>query len=435
MNILLKDIDIVTSDESSMFIKCGNIGIKDGCIEFVGGPDSIPMDFKAEKIIDGKHRLVMPGLINAHTHCAMTLFRNFADDLALEEWLYDRIFPAELHLSPDDIYWGTKLGIAEMLLSGTTAFADMYIHMDSVAQAVAESGIRANISRNPVKLSKSKDNGIFDDSKACFAFYEKWNGSANGRIRVYIEVHSTYLYNEQSLRSAAELAKHCGTGIHMHMLESSKELEKSKAKYGMDSIEVCDKFGIFEVPVLAAHCVYVADKDMDVLKNYGVNVVHNPTSNMKLGSGIARVPLMLDRGIGVSLGTDGAASNNNLNMLEEMHLAALIHKGINKNPQLMGADRVVRMATANAARAIGFGGKIGCVKKGMRADLTIIDTDKLHFYPMNDPISAIVYSAQAADVDTVIVDGCILMEGRELKTIDEELVKFKAKEIAKKLCN
>jgi 5-methylthioadenosine/S-adenosylhomocysteine deaminase len=432
MNILLKDIDIVTSDSPLMFIKCGNIGIKNGYIEFVGGQDNIPMNFKAEKIIDGKHRLVMPGLINAHTHCAMTLLRNFADDLALEEWLYDRIFPAELHLSPDDIYWGTKLGIAEMLLSGTTAFADMYIHMDSVAQAVAETGIRANLSRNPVKFSKSKDNSIFDDSEGCFAFYEKWNGCANGRIRVYIEVHSTYLYNEQSLRSAAELAKHCGTGIHIHMLETSKELEKSKTKYGMGSVEICDKCGIFDVPVLAAHCVYVTDKDMDVLGNCSVNVVHNPTSNMKLGSGIARVPLMFDKGISVSLGTDGPASNNNLNMFEEMHLAALIHKGVNRNPQLMGADRVVRMATINAAHAIGFGGKIGCIKKGMKADLIILDTDKPHFYPMNDPVSSIVYSAQAADADTVIVDGCILMEGRELKTIDEELVKYKVNEISDK---
>jgi len=363
----------------------------------------------------------------------MTIFRNYADDLALEEWLFKRIIPAESKFGPDDVYWGTLLGIAEMIRSGTTAFADMYIHMDSVAQAVAETGIRANLSRNPVKFSGNNKENICDDAGGCFDYYRKWNGSANGRIKVYVEIHSTYLFNVQTLKSAAELAKQCGTGIHIHMLETSKELEDSIIKYGMDSLEICEKCGILDVPVLAVHCVHVADDGIIVLKDHSVNVVHNPTSNLKLGSGIARIPLMLEEGINVSLGTDGPASNNNLNMFEEMHLASLIHKGINRNSRLVSADQAVRMATVNSAKAIGFGGETGCIKKGMKADLIILDTDKPHFFPMNDPVSAVVYSAQGADVDTVIINGKIIMENREIKTMDEELVKYKAKEVSRRV--
>jgi len=416
-----------------MLIENGNIGIKGGYIEFVNAVGEDLYSFNADRVIDGKHRLAMPGLVNAHTHCAMTLLRNLANDLALEEWLYNRIFPLEAKLVPEDIYWGTLLGIAEMIRSGTTAFADMYMHMDMVAQAVTEAGIRANLSRYPVVFSKNGCHEISDDSAGCFEYYRNWNGSANERIKVYIEVHSAYLFNEESLRNASELAERCNTGIHMHLLETARERDESILRYGTDPVQVCNDCGIFNVPVIAAHCVHLSDRDINILKEKDVSVAHNPTSNLKLGSGIARVPMMLEKGINVSLGTDGTASNNNLNMFEEMHIASLIHKGINSNPELINARQAVKMATVNGAKAIGFGDTVGVIKKGMKADIILLNTDKPHFCPMNDPISAVVYSAQGADVDTVIVDGNILMENRELITIDEELIKHKVREISKSI--
>lgn len=428
MNILIKNIDIITCDSQVNFIKNGNIGIKDGIIEFLDSAGEVPGNFKADKIIDGKHRLAMPGLINAHTHCAMTVLRNFADDLALEEWLFNKIFPAEAKLTDEDVYWGTLLGVAEMFRSGTTAFADMYLHMDAVAQAVAESGIRANLSRSPRKFNAGEKPR--DETQECFAYYKNWHNAANGRIKVYVEVHSAYLFDRESLKAAAGIAKQLDTGIHIHVLETAREREESIRKYGTDTADVCLECGIFDVPVIAAHCVHLSDQDVGILKSKGVNPVHNPTSNLKLGSGIARVPYMLAQGLNVALGTDGAASNNNLNMFEEINLAALIHKGVNRNPVLVDAAQAIRMATVNGAKAIGFENETGCIKAGMKADLILLDTDKPHFYPMHNPVSAVAYCAQGADVDTVIIDGNIVMEGRKLTTLDEEKIKYQVSEIA-----
>lgn len=435
MNILIKNIDMITCDPEAGVIKNGNIGIRDNRVAFVNAQDEQLRSFKADRIIYGKHRLALPGLVNAHTHCAMTLLRNSADDLDLQEWLFKKILPVEELMTEDDIYWGTMLGIAEMLKSGTTLFADMYLHMDQVARAVEETGIKANLSRSPASIHKneSDDCVIGDEAWGCYDYYNKWNRSADGRIKVYVEIHSTYLYEENSLRNAAKMAKSCGTGIHIHINETAAEYDLSMKKYGMNSIEVCREYGIFDVPVIAAHCVHMSDNDIKVVKDMNVNVVHNPTSNLKLGSGIARISDMLENGVSVSLGTDGAASNNNLNMFEEMHIAALMHKGVSRNPQLLAAPQILDMATSKGAQALGFGSETGCIRAGMKADLILLDTDKPHFYPVNNAVSAVVYSAQGSDVDTVIVDGRILMEGRSLKSIDEELVKHKVNEIARRL--
>lgn len=435
MNILIKNIDIIAADDNVRFIKNGNIYIKNNIIDFIGAPGEFARGFQPDKVIDGKNKLAMPGLVNTHTHCAMTLLRNYADDLALEDWLFKKIFPAEEKLTPEDIYWGSMLGIAEMIKSGTTTFADMYLHMDAVAEAVTDSGIRANLSKSPLKFNAGGRPGMVKDTQSCFAYYKNWNNSASGRIKVYIEVHSVYLFDAESLRESAEIAKQLDTGIQIHVLETLREREESIKEYGMNSAEACAEYGIFDVPVIAAHCVHVSDSDMDILKSKGVNVAHNPTSNLKLGSGIARIPHLLEKGINVSIGTDGTASNNNLNMFEEMHIAALIHKGAGRNPLLVNAEQAIRMATLNGAAAAGFGDETGCIRAGMKADLILLDTDKPHFHPMGDPMSAIVYSAQGADVDTVIIDGNIVMENRQLKTIDEELVKRKVGEITKRIMN
>ncbi|MCX7709964.1 MAG: amidohydrolase [Clostridia bacterium] len=432
MNILLKNIHAITCDGNHEVLYNTNIGISDGNIVFVSDQEKDIRQFQADRIINGKDKLAMPGLVNAHTHCSMTLLRNFANDLALHDWLYNHVFPAEAKLDQEDIYWGAMLGIAEMIRTGTTTFADMYLFMDGVAQAVCQTGIRADLSFSPLKFVVGKP---IDETHLCRTYHRDWNDKADGRIKVSVEIHSAYLYDEQSLKNAAALAKELKTGIQIHILETERERVETIEKYGITPVELCDRCGIFDVPVIAAHCVHLSDSDMALIKSKNVSVVHNPTSNLKLGSGIARIPEMLERGINVALGTDGAASNNNLDMFDEINLAALIHKGANMNPILINADEAVRMATVNGAKAIGYEDRLGTIKQGMKADLILLDIDQPHFYPLNDPIAAVAYAAHGLDVDTVIVDGNILMEGKELKIMDLDLVKHKVKEISKRITN
>jgi len=433
MNILIEDIDILTADPSDEYIRNANIGIENGYISFILPAGKVPEGFKPDKKISGRRKLAMPGLVNAHTHSAMTLMRNAADDLPLHKWLFERIFPIEDKLTDEDVYWGTLLGVAEMIKSGTTAFADMYLHMDAAAKAVAETGARVNLSRSPLEFHSNgglKAIDTFDDFRR---YHKEWNGREDGKIKVYVEVHSTYLFDIESLKRAAELAKETKTGIHIHLLETEKERKESFEKYGKSPVEICLETGIFDVPVIGAHLVHIDKKDIELLKSAGVNAVHNPTSNLKLGSGISPVHSMLEAGINVAIGTDGTASNNNLNMLEEMHLAALINKGYVMNPELVTAKQAFIMATANGAKAIGFGDETGIIRKGMKADIILLDIDKPHLCPLNNPYSAIVYSACGSDVDTVIVDGTVLMENRKLTTIDEERVMYEANMRSKRL--
>ncbi|WP_010248415.1 amidohydrolase [Acetivibrio cellulolyticus] len=435
MNILIKHIDVLTCDEENKVIKDTNIGIKENYIDFIGGNEEKLREFKADKVIDGRNKLAMPGLINTHTHCGMTILRNYANDLPLEDWLFNNIIPTEAKLTEEDIYWGTMLGMAEMIKSGTTTFTDMYYHMDTVAKAVEETGMRANLSRNAFKFIGSESEMVRNQVPVCVEYFKNWHNKANGRMKVYVEIHSVYLCDEDGLTESAQLAKELGTGIHIHLLETLHEREEGIKRYGADPIEVCSRAGVFDVPVIAAHCVHLSDDNYDVLKSKGVSVAHNPTSNLKLGSGIANVPLMMKKGINVALGTDGAASNNNLNMFEEMHIAALIHKGVQMQPTLVTAEEVLKMATVNGAKATGFGGEIGQIREGLKADILLIDMDKAHIAPVNDYIPALVYCVQGSDVDTVIIDGNILMENRVLKTIDEEKAKNKVKEISKRVLN
>lgn len=430
LDLLIKNVEIVTLNDKDVIIKNGCIGIKDKTICFVS--ENMPDGINPKSVIDGRGKIAMPGLVNAHSHSAMTLMRNYADDIALEAWLFDNIFPIEAKLTDKDVYWGTMLGIAEMLKSGITAFADMYMFMDEVARAVTETGIKANLCKSPVQFFEGGELKRLDKSQGAIDYYNKYHNSADGRIKVYVEIHSVYMFNERTLENAAKLARQLNTGIHIHLLETAAEVESSKRDYGMTSVEICKKTGVLDVPVMAAHCVHLTDNDLDIMKEVGCSIVHNPTSNLKLGSGIARVKEMLDRGINVCLGTDGAASNNNLNMFEEMNIAALLHKGIAMNPQLMNADTVLKMATMNGAKAIGFE-DAGILKEGMKADVILIDTDKPHFYPKNNPASMLVYSAQASDVDTVIIDGNIIMQNRIFTNIDEEKIKYEVEALSGRL--
>jgi 5-methylthioadenosine/S-adenosylhomocysteine deaminase len=430
LDLLIKNVDIITMDTADTVIKNGCIGIKNGIISLVSAV--LPEDISFKNEINAKGKIAMPGLINAHSHSAMTLMRNYADDIALEKWLFDNIFPVEAKLTDKDVYWGTMLGIAEMLKSGVIAFADMYMFMEEVADAVTQTGIKANICKSPIQFFENGELVRSDKSQGAIDYYNKYHNSADGRIKVFIEIHSTYMFNEKTLTNAARLAKQLNTGIHIHLLETVAEVESSKRDYGMTSVEICKKTGVLDVPVLAAHCVHLTDSDLEIMKAANCSIAHNPTSNLKLGSGIARIPEMLKLGINVCLGTDGAASNNNLNMFEEMNLAALIHKGVAMDPQLMDAGTVLKMGTCNGARALGFEDS-GIIKTGMKGDIILVDTDKPHFYPQSNPVSAVVYSAQASDVDTVIIDGKVIMENRAFTNIDEERIKYEVTSRANKL--
>ena len=309
----------------------------------------------------------------------------------------------------------------------------MYLHMEAAARGIADTGMRVNMSKSPLEFHSEggfRAEDVFDD---CRVFFNDWNGKSDGRIKVYIEVHSTYLFDRPSLIRASELAKELGTGIHIHLLETAREREESFEKHKKSPVEICAETGIFDVPVIGAHLVHIDDEDIRVLLQYDVNAAHNPTSNLKLGSGISPAHKMLKAGVNVALGTDGTASNNNLNMFEEMHLAALINKGALQDPELVTARQAFMMATVNGSKAVGFGDETGVLKAGMKADMILLDMDKPHLCPVNNPFSAIVYSAQGSDVDTVIVDGNILMEKRELKTIDEERVMYEVRKQSDRL--
>jgi 5-methylthioadenosine/S-adenosylhomocysteine deaminase len=434
MKLLIKNIDVVTSTNDNMFLKNAYIAVTDDIITKVTVNEGDIETFIPDKIIDGKKFLAMPGLINAHTHTPMTILRNYADDLALEDWLFNHIFPAESKLTSDDVYWGSMLGIAEMIRGGTTAFADMYYFVERTCGAVKESGIRANISKSAFPFEFDSDGLKFlDERNKYIEFHNEWNDSSEGRIKTYVMVHSPYIYDMKSMEDSARFAKEMNTGIQIHILETAKELIDTTNKYGKDGAMACFDAGLYDVPVIAAHCVHLSSENIKMFAKNRVNVVHNPTSNLKLGSGIAPVPQMMESGVNVALGTDGTASNNNLNMFEELHLAALIHKGAAQNPLLVNANDAIRMATINGAKALGIEKEVGTIEVGKKADIVLIDMDKIHLTPYNDAVSSIAYSVQASDVDTVIINGKIVMEKCEIKTIDIEKAKYEVSKIIERI--
>ena len=429
MSILIKNVDVLASAESDV-IRGASIGIEGDKILFISG-DAIPLGFNPDRVLNGTGRLAIPGFVNAHCHTAMTLLRGYADDMDLESWLFNEIFPAEAKLTDDDVYWGTMLGIAEMIRGGVSCVNDMYLKMDNVASAFCDSGMRAMISIGPLLTEKRGDALV--DIDGCKAFFKRWDGASGGRIGVNIEIHSVYLYQPDTLIEGARLAKGLGAAIHIHILETATERRNMLGQYGESSVFLAEKYGILDVPVVAAHCVHVDDGEIAILKRKGASVAHNPTSNLKLASGVAPVTKMLESGVNVCLGTDGASSNNTLDIMMEMRQAALVHKGVSGDPTAVPAATAFGMATQRGARALGLGGRgVGALEAGGKADITLVSLDKPHTQPLHNHLSALVYAARASDVDTVIVDGNILMEQRRLTTIDEEKIIFMAAQSAKK---
>lgn len=407
-SILLKGGDILCADGQ---VRQADIVIKDSVITQIGsGVDT------AGRVIDCQNKLIIPGFVNTHTHAAMTLFRSYADDMLLMDWLQTKIWPAEENLTADDVYWGTQLAIAEMIKSGTTCFADMYFFMPDVAKAVAESGIRAMLSRGMAGVAPTANQALAESEN----FYKEWHNAADGRITVMLGPHAPYTCPPDYLKKVTALADKLEAEIHIHLSETAGEVAECHKQYGKSPIALMQELGVLDHGVLAAHCVHVSPADIDIMKEKKVRVAHNPGSNMKLASGIAPVPDMLQAGICVGLGTDGAASNNNLDMLEEVRLAAMLHKVQRLDPLAIPAHTAVDMATAKGAEALGLGNITGKIQTHYKADLAIFDMQQPHWYPRHDRLSLLTYAASGRDVHTVIVDGKILLDNYQLTTIDEE---------------
>ena len=419
-DLVIKNVEIIDKNDGKTY----NIGISGHTITYIG---TEPID--GTETVDGKGHLAVPGFINAHTHVAMTLFRSYADDLPLMDWLQNKIWPAEENLDSDSVYWGTQLAILEMLRSGVTCFNDQYFFLEDSARAVAETGMRATLARG---IIGPKMADVVPRIKENVDVFTKWHGYDDNRIKVMIGPHAPYTCPPDTLKVAVKKAKELDCGLHIHLAETQGEVENCKQQYGMSTIELMDDVGLFEVPVVAAHCVHVSDADIDILANRHASVVHCPQSNLKLASGIAPITTMLAKGVNVALGTDGAASNNNLDMLEEARLAAMLAKGSTLNPTVVPAQEALKMATINGAKALGYN-DLGTICVNQKADIVLYDMDKPYWYPRNDRVSLLIYAANSSDVDTVVINGKLLMKRGEMLTIDTEKVYAQASMQAQKL--
>ncbi len=426
MKTLIQNIKL--SEEYGFDDKALAVSITDDTISYVG---SEPPKANYDRVIDGKGNLLFSGFYNSHCHAAMSLFRGYGEDLPLDRWLNEKIFPAEDKLTERSVYAGTMLSIAEMLSGGIVSFSDMYMFEDVVARAAIESGIKANLARSIVSFDEN------EDPKESHRFIEaaqlarEYHLAENGRIRIDLSVHAEYTNTEKMCRAVAEYAKAHSLGIQMHISETEKEHEECKIRRGgRTPIAFARDTGLLDSPFCAAHCVYVSDGDMDIMCEKGVYVSHNPVSNLKLASGVMPLEKMLSRGVFVSLGTDGSASNNNLDIFKELKLAAILHKGVNRKADATDAHTVCRMATIGGAMAQGRT-DCGKIEVGKKADLILIDMDSLHNIPSYGYETTVAYNADASDVKMTMVDGKILYENGEYTTIDIEKLKYEAKDVIK----
>lgn len=408
--ILLKNIEYLAENGE---VHQADIAIDGAHIARIGAVDA---DWQPEQIIDGTNKLAIPGLVNTHTHAAMSLFRSYADDMLLMDWLQTKIWPAEANLTADDIYWGTQLAIAEMIRSGTTTFADMYFFMPEVARAVTETGMRAVLARGMAGVAPNAQQALQESEE----FFRQFHHAADGRITVMLAPHAPYTCPPEYLVKVVALAQKLGAEIHTHLSETAGEVADCQNAYGKSPIALMNDVGLLDCGVLAAHCVHVLPEDIRIMRSKNVRVAHNPGSNMKLASGIAPVSEMLEAGLCVGLGTDGAASNNNLDMMEEIRLTALLHKVRSNDPLAVPANTAVSLATAGGAAAVGLGMTTGKLAQGYKADIVLLDMSGLHWYPRHDRLSLLAYSAAGSDVHTVIINGKVVLENRRLLTIDEE---------------
>ncbi|MGE0254272.1 MAG: amidohydrolase family protein [Alphaproteobacteria bacterium] len=417
---------VVTMEAGRQPVADGAVAVRDGTIVAVGPRADIVARFDAATAIDGRDRVVLPGLVNGHTHAAMTLFRGLADDRALMDWLQNWIFPAEeKFVDADFVRAGTRLACLEMIRGGTTTFVDMYFFNDTVAEVADECGLRAVVAAAMIDFPSPGHKGWDDSFASGAAFVRRWQGR-NGRITPAFGPHAPYTVSPEHLKQVAAAARELGAPLTIHLAESPGESEDIRKRYGSTPVAWLDANAALGRNVIAAHVVWADAPDIARLAATGTAVIHNPTSNLKLASGIAPIPEMLAAGVRVGLGTDGAASNNDLDMWEEMRLAALLHKGRTLDPTVMPAATVLRLATAGGAEAVGLGDHVGSLVPGKRADLLQVRLDAAHLTPLYDVVSHLVYAARAADVVTTVVDGKVLMRDGVVRTLDEAGVRAAA---------
>jgi len=412
---------ILTVDETDAIIHDGALAIDGNTIVGIGTSEEMATRFSGRRVIDARGCLVMPGLINGHTHAAMTCFRGLADDMELMDWLNNYIFPAEArNVDPELAYWGSMLACAEMIRSGTTTFCDMYIFEDETARAAKEAGMRCLLGEVlfdfPSPNSKTPEEGL----EYTRMLIEKWMDDP--LVNIMVEPHSLYTCSPPLLRDAKALADQYHVPFATHLLENEGEVQQLQEKLGTRATTFLSDIGYLDERFVAFHCVCMDDEDMRIFADHGCKVVHNPESNMKLASGVAPISRMLEHGVVVGIGTDGCASNNNLDMLQEMDTAAKLGKVAGYDPTVMPARTVTRMATCEGARVLGMDTIVGVLKPGMKADIIIVDLNRPHLTPLYNEYSTLVYAANGSDVITSIINGRIVMENRALLTISEREV-------------
>ncbi len=433
IDLIIEGDYVVTMDSDLTVIRDGAVAIDDGVIIEVGPAAEIRSRHTAVETLGGKNRVVMPGLVNGHQHAAMTLLRGVADDLALMDWLNNYIFPAEVQfVDTEFVRIGTELACWEMIRGGTTTFVDMYYYPDTIAEVVEQCGMRALISATVIDQRSPDAESAGDSIAKGSGFVDRWKGR-HPRITPIFGPHANYTLDAEQLRATRQAAQELGIGISIHVSESPFESQYSKDTYGKTSIEMLDEIGFFDGPTIAAHVVWPTETEIPILRDRKVGVIHNPTSNTKLASGISPVAKMLDAGVRVGLGTDGPASNNDLDMWEEMRLAALLQKVDRMDPTVLPAATVLQMATSGGAVAIGLGDQVGTLEAGKRADVIQVAFDDVHHVPTFDVISHLVYVTDEQDVASVVIDGVVLMREREFLNIDTARVAQEANALAARI--
>ena len=429
VDLLIHNAKVLTLNDSDDIFNPGVVAIGADEIVWVGPEDSWLHQFEPREKLNMAGGLIMPGLINAHTHAAMTCFRGLADDLPLSVWLNEHIFPAEKKISGELVYKGTLLACAEMILSGTTTFCDMYLFEDQVARAAHEAGMRALVGEVlydfPSPNYGSPEEGL-SFTKDLIRTWEK-----DPLVSVAVEPHAVYTCSPELLKACDDIALEYRVPMIIHLAESQDEVDQVKDLYGVSPIMHLEKLGLLKPHLIADHCVVLEDEEMDLLAERGVKVVHNPESNMKLASGVAPAVELLARGVVMGLGTDGCASNNNLDMLAEMDTAAKLHKVHRLDPTVMGARSVIQLAVRGGSRVLGLDDKVGCLEPGKKADIVGLDLDKPHLTPLYNIYSHVVYAVSAADVTLSIINGRMVMKNRELLTLDVEKIMADVRDIAK----
>jgi 5-methylthioadenosine/S-adenosylhomocysteine deaminase len=426
-DILVTNGTLLTLDADDTEIINGAAAITTDTITAVGPADEFD-DWSVSQVIDAHGGIIMPGLINSHTHAAMTCFRGLADDLQLMTWLNDHIFPAEAKLDDQKVYSGALLACAEMIMSGTTCFCDMYLFEDAVARAARDAGLRAVVGEVLYDFDSPNYGPIEKGFEYTQTLINTWKDDP--LVTIAVEPHSAYLCQPELLKKAFNLTQSHRIPMVIHLAESKSEVEQIKERYGRTPVEHLAEIGVLAPNVLACHCVELTEDDIDLLQRFDVKVAHNAESNMKLASGVAPIPRLLNAGICVGLGTDGCASNNDLDLFLEMDTIAKLHKAKTLDPTVMDARTVLKMATRQSARALGLDPFIGSLETGKKADLIVIDTHKPHLTPMYNAVSHLVYAARGSDVITSIINGTVVMEDRRIISLDLKKVISDVNQIA-----